>query len=485
MSVDKTIFEYSSEGRIGVNLPVVDVPETDIIKSLGSDNLRDNLPLPEVSQPDVIRHFVRLSKANYSVDTGFYPLGSCTMKFNPKINEHIAALPGFANIHPYQDDSQVQGMLQVLYDMQNFLAEITGMDAVTLQPPAGAQGELAAMMVFKKYHEKNGDHQRNVVIVPDSSHGTNPASAARCGYAVVKIPSGADGTIDLDALAGALSDKTAAVLLTNPNTLGLFEGKIEEISKLVHDAGALLYCDGANMNAVMGWYRPGDHGFDAMHLNLHKTFSTPHGGGGPGSGPIGVKKFLEPYLPVPVIGFKDGKYFVNSNFPDSIGRLHSFIGNVGITLRAYIYILSQGADGIKDISSNAVLNANYILSKIKGSYDVPYGDRCMHEFVASASKQKAFGVKALDIAKRLIDFGFHPPTIYFPLIVSEAMMVEPTETESIDTLDSFADAMLKIAEEAEFDKEILFSAPHNTPVGRLDEALAARKPELKYCPSGD
>lgn len=482
MSVDKTIFEYTSPGRIGITLPEPDVEIKPIEDLLGTDNLRVDLPLPELSQIDVIRHFTRLSSANYSIDGGFYPLGSCTMKYNPKINEQLASLPGFTNTHPYQDGSVAQGTLEALYDTQEYIKAITGFDAVTLQPAAGAQGEFTAMMVFKRHHEKTGQGQRHIVIVPDSSHGTNPATATRCGYSILKVPSGADGLVDLDALRSELSDEVAAVMLTNPNTLGLFESRIEEISKMVHDAGALLYCDGANMNAVMGWYRPGDSGFDAMHLNLHKTFSTPHGGGGPGSGPVAVKKFLEPYLPVSNVGTRDGQFYLDYERPDSIGRVHGFYGNIGIIIRAYAYIFSMGADGLKEASNNAVLNANYLLSKIGKAYDVPYGNKCMHEFVASASKQKELGVKALDIAKRLIDFGFHPPTIYFPLIVPEALMIEPTETESIETLDAFADAMLAIAREAETNPEIIRSAPHNTPVTRLDEVAAARNPELRYCP---
>lgn len=482
MSVDKTIFEYSSAGRIGVNVPKPDVDEKPIADLLGADNLRKDLPLPELSQVDVIRHFTRLSIANYSVDRGFYPLGSCTMKYNPKINEEIASLEGFANVHPYQDESLSQGTLQAMYETQEFIKAISGFDAVTLQPAAGAHGELTGMMIFKRHHEKMGQRRRHIVIVPDSSHGTNPATAARCGYDVVKVPSGPDGLVDLEALRAALSDEVAGVMLTNPNTLGLFEAHIEAISKMVHDAGALLYCDGANTNAILGWYRPGDNGFDAMHLNLHKTFSTPHGGGGPGSGPVAVKKFLEPYLPTPNVGYADGKYYLEYNRPDSIGRVHGFYGNIAIVLRACAYILSMGAKGLKEVSENAVLNANYILSKIKSAYDVPYGDRCMHEFVASASKQKDLGVKALDVAKRLIDMGYHPPTIYFPMIVHEALMIEPTETESIETLDEFIEAMLTIAREAETNPELAQDAPHDTPVRRLDEATAARHPILRWQP---
>ncbi|NLN78335.1 MAG: aminomethyl-transferring glycine dehydrogenase subunit GcvPB [Armatimonadetes bacterium] len=484
MSVDQTIFEYSSPGRVGVALPESDVSSAGAGELLGSDNLRDDLPLPEVNQVDVIRHFTKLSLANYSVDRGFYPLGSCTMKYNPKINEELASLPGFSELHPYQDESQAQGTLAAMYATQEYIKAITGFDAVTLQPAAGAQGEFTAMMVFKKHHEKTGQGHRHIVIVPDSSHGTNPATAARCGYGIKKTPSGPDGRVDLDALKEALNDEVAAVMLTNPNTLGLFESQIAEICAMVHDAGALIYCDGANMNAVMGWYRPGDSGFDAMHLNLHKTFSTPHGGGGPGSGPVAVKGFLAPYLPVPNVNKQGERYFLDYGSRDSIGRVHGYYGNIAIVLRACVYILSQGGDGLKNVSENAVLNANYLMSKLSDAYEVPHNTRCMHEFVASASKQKELGVKALDIAKRLIDFGYHPPTIYFPLIVPEALMIEPTETESIETLDSFIEAMLTIAREAETDPDILHSAPHNTPVRRLDEATAARKPVLQYNPEG-
>jgi glycine dehydrogenase subunit 2 len=400
------------------------------------------------------------------------------MKYNPKINEEIASYSGFSDLHPYQPQELSQGMLRLLYDMQVFLAEIGGMDAVTLQPAAGAQGELTALMVFKRYHDRAGEGQRHIIVVPDSSHGTNPATAARCGYEVRKIESGPDGRVDLQALRDALSPEVAAVMLTNPNTLGLFETQAAEIASLVHDAGALLYCDGANMNAILGVHRPGDAGFDAMHFNLHKTFSAPHGGGGPGSGPIAVKDFLAPYLPVPVVGFSEGGYFLDYDRPETIGRVHSFYGNVGVVVKAYAYILSIGASGLRSVSENAVLNANYLLSRIVNVYDVPFGNRCMHEFVASAVKQKPQGVRALDIAKRLIDLGFHPPTVYFPLIVPEALMVEPTETESIETLDAFADALLQIADEALSDPDLVKAAPHVTPVTRLDEAAAARNMDL-------
>ncbi len=479
MKMEPVIFEYASQGRVGVSLPPVDVPERSAADYLGEENVRVDLPLPELSQVDVIRHFTHLSSLNYGVDTGFYPLGSCTMKYNPKINEQVASLPGFTMLHPYQDQDCVQGMLRLLYEAQSFFAEIGGMDAVTLQPPAGAQGEFTALMVFKRHHERTGQANRSIVIVPDSSHGTNPATAARCGYRILKVPSGPDGQVDVSALASELSADVAAVMLTNPNTLGLFESRIEVIARMVHDAGALLYCDGANMNAILGICRPGDMGFDAMHFNLHKTFSTPHGGGGPGSGPVAVKKFLEPYLPAPAVVARGGKYYLECNRPDSIGRVQAFYGNAGVVVRAYAYILSLGPEGLKRVSENAVLNANYLLSKIISAYDVPYGNRCMHEFVASAQKFRAMGVKAFDIAKRIIDYGFHPPTIYFPLIVPEALMIEPTETESVETLDEFAEAMLAIAREAQTNPDLVRSAPNTNVLSRLDEAAAARLLELR------
>ncbi|MHB1000245.1 MAG: aminomethyl-transferring glycine dehydrogenase subunit GcvPB [Armatimonadota bacterium] len=485
MRLEPTIFELSSHGRTGVDLPISDVPESKIDKIIGADNIRSELQLPEVSQVDIIRHFTHLSSNNYGVDTGFYPLGSCTMKYNPKIDEEIASGPGWTHLHPYQSEEHVQGILGVLYDMQKILAEIGGMDAVTLQPAAGAQGELTALMIFKKHLERVGESHRRFVIVPDSSHGTNPATAARCGFEIMKVPSGKDGLVDMSALSSELSDEVAAVMLTNPNTLGLFEYHVSDICNMVHDAGALIYCDGANMNAVLSKTRPGDAGFDAMHFNLHKTFSSPHGGGGPGSGPVAIKAFLEQYLPVPTVGSHDGSYYLNYNHPETIGRMHTFYGNIGIILRAYLYIRTIGAEGLKKVSENAVLNANYLLHKTADSYDIPYGSRCMHEFIVSAAKQKAIGVKAFDIAKRLIDYGYHPPTIYFPLIVPEAMMIEPTETESIETLDAFADALSTIAKEAESDAQLVQTAPHTTVISRLDEATAARRPEVKWEKPGD
>ncbi len=481
MKDEPTIFELSSPGRIGVSLPESDVPHQDAEGILGT-SVRDSLALPEVSQVDVIRHYTHLSTINYGIDTGFYPLGSCTMKYNPKINEQLAALPGLSMLHPYQDEAASQGILRLLHDMGRFLAEIGGMDAVTLQPAAGAQGELVAMMIFKRHHDRVGEGHRRIVIVPDSSHGTNPATAARAGYEVRTVVSGADGRVDVEALKAELSDQVAAVMLTNPNTLGLFESEVAQITKCVHDAGALAYCDGANMNAILGISRPGDMGFDAMHFNLHKTFSSPHGGGGPGSGPVAVKDFLSRYLPVPIVEDRDGRILLINDRPDSIGRVHAFYGNIGVIVRAYLYIMSLGAEGLRSVAENAVLNANYLLARMEGAYDVPYGHRCMHEFVASAQRQKLRGVKAMDILKRLMDFGFHPPTVYFPLIVPEALMIEPTETESRETLDAFADAMLTIAQEVETNPEVVTSAPHNTYRRHVDEAQAARKLELTWEP---
>jgi len=485
MNREPTIFELSVPGRVGVCLPEPDVPIVFADEVLGGENLRADLPLPELSQVDIVRHFTRLSRMNYGIDTGMYPLGSCTMKYNPKITEEIAALPGLSRLHPFQDEELSQGILRLLFEMQRYLAQISGMDAVTLQPAAGAQGELTALMVFKRFHERAGEGNRHIVVVPDSSHGTNPATAARCGYDVVKIPSGADGIVDMDELSKALSNEVAAVMLTNPNTLGLFESDIATISQLVHEAGALMYCDGANMNAILGIHRPGDGGFDAMHFNLHKTFSAPHGGGGPGSGPVAVKSFLAPYLPTPMVAEENGRYLLDNDRPDSIGSLHAFYGNIGVIVKAFFYILNLGASGLRAVSENAVINANYLLSRVSPAVDVPYGSRCMHEFVASANRQKAHGVRALDIAKRLMDHGFHPPTVYFPLIVPEALMIEPTETESLETLDAFANALLAIAKEAEVDPETVRSAPHTTIVSRLDEATAARKLELRWTQDGD
>ncbi len=470
-------FDLSRPGRVGVLLPPLDVPEAPRPHEL----LREELTLPELSQLDVVRYFTRLSQRNYSIDTGFYPLGSCSMKYNPRINEDAARLPGLAQLHPMQSPETAQGALALLHGLQHMLAEITGMDEVSLAPAAGAQGELAGILIARAYHHANGGGQRTRVLVPDSAHGTNPATAARAGFAVESIPSDRDGNLDMAALENTLGEKdgVAALMLTLPSTLGLFEPRIGPIADLLHQHGALLYGDGANMNAMLGRVKPGDLGFDVFHLNLHKTFSTPHGGGGPGAGPIAVKAHLAPFLPTPHIREHEGGYTLAT--PErSIGRLGQFHGNFGVLVRAYTYILSLGADGLRAISEAAVLNANYVLARLRGAYRLPYDRRCMHECVLSGSRQKAKGVRTLDIAKRLIDYGFHPPTIYFPLIVDEALMIEPTESESKETLDAFCDALLAIAREAEQSPEPARSAPHQTPVRRLNEATAARKPVLRW-----
>lgn len=477
------IFEISKEGRIGYSLPELDVPEADLSALIPEGLLREEpAPLPEVSELDIMRHYTALSNRNHGIDSGFYPLGSCTMKYNPKVNEEVARLSGFANIHPLQDESSVQGAMALMYDLQEHLVEITGMDEVTLQSAAGAQGEWTALMMIRAFHEANGDHQRTKVIVPDSAHGTNPASAAVAGFDTVTVKSADDGLVDLDDLRRVVGEDTAALMLTNPNTLGLFEEHILEMAEIIHGVGGKLYYDGANLNAVMGKVRPGDMGFDAVHLNLHKTFTGPHGGGGPGSGPVGVKKELVPFMPKPVLVKKDDRYTFDYDRPQTIGRIKPFYGNFGINVRAYAYIRSMGAEGLKLVSEYAVLNANYMMRKLAPHYELPYDQHCKHEFVLSGSRQKKLGVRTLDIAKRLLDFGFHPPTVYFPLNVEEGMMIEPTETESKETLDAFIDALIKIAKEAEETPEVVQEAPHTTVVSRLDETRAARKPVLKYIP---
>jgi len=473
----KLIFELSKPGRVAYDLPDNDVPETELPKEL----LREEpAELPEVSELDLIRHFTELSRRNLGVDQGFYPLGSCTMKYNPKINEDVARLPGFTSIHPYQPEKTVQGALQVIEELQRDLAAITGMDQFSLQPAAGAQGEWAGLMMIRAYHQHRGE-QRKKVIVPDSAHGTNPASATVAGFETVTIRSNDRGFVDLDELERALGDDTAALMLTNPNTLGLFEEQIEQIAALVHQAGGLLYYDGANANAILGKARPGDMGFDVVHLNLHKTFTTPHGGGGPGAGPVGVKKELIPFLPTPiVVKDEDGTYRLKTDLPHSIGRVKGFLGNFLILVRAYAYIRTMGPDGLRQVSEDAVLHANYLRKKLAPYFEQPFPGTCKHEFVLSGKRQKKQGVRVLDIAKRLLDFGVHPPTIYFPLIVEECLMIEPTETESKETLDQFIEAMIQIAKEAEEVPEKVKNAPYETPVRRLDEVRAARKPVLKW-----
>ena len=480
-AAEPLLFEISRPGRLGVALPECDIPFIEPRSLLPADALRRDLPLPELSEPEVVRHFTHLSQRNYSTDSGFYPLGSCTMKYNPKLNEEAARLSGFARVHPDLPDTATQGTLEVLYAMQQILAEIGGMDTVCLQPAAGAHGELLGLMLIKAYHDDHGQGQRNIVLVPEAAHGTNPASAARCGYQTVTVKSDTRGRVDLAHLKTLLTENVAALMLTNPNTLGLFEDDIAEICDLIHQAGGLVYCDGANMNALVGRARPGDMGFDVMHFNLHKTFSSPHGGGGPGSGPVGVKFLLEPYLPVPQVTKTSEGYRRDYDRPNSVGRIHGYYGSFLCILRSYAYILYYGHERLAQIAENAVLNANYIRVQLQNSFDVAYNELCMHECVFTAKRQqREHGVRALDIAKRLMDFGYHPPTIYFPLLVPEAIMVEPTETESRETLDGFIQAMCQIAAEAESDPELLFSAPHDTVVRKLDEATAARKPCLRW-----
>ncbi|ABW17638.1 aminomethyl-transferring glycine dehydrogenase subunit GcvPB [Alkaliphilus oremlandii] len=477
---NKLIFEISKEGRKAYSLPKCDVEEVNLESLIPKEFLSDKeLDLPEVSEVDVIRHYTQLSNKNYGVDTGFYPLGSCTMKYNPKLNEDMAVLPGFANIHPYQPEETVQGALELMYKLDKMLAEVAGMERMTLQPAAGAHGELVGLMVIKAYHKKRGDLKRTKIIIPDSAHGTNPASAAVAGFDVVEIKSNPDGSVNIDSLKSALSDEIAGLMLTNPSTLGLFETNIKQIADLVHDAGGLLYYDGANMNAIMGVTRPGDMGFDVIHYNIHKTFSTPHGGGGPGSGPVGVRKDLVEFLPSPVIEKKGEEYVLDYDRPYSIGKIKSFYGHFGILVRAYTYILSYGP-ALREVSEKAVLNANYMMHKLKEKYYLPIEQVCKHEFVLGGLNEDILGVSTLDIAKRLLDYGYHPPTIYFPLIVNEAMMIEPTETESVETLDQFIDALNKIADEAKETPELLKNAPHHTHVRRIDEAKAARNLIVKW-----
>lgn len=475
------LFERSAPGRTSYSLPELDVPETDLSAVMGSDYIRTEEPdLPEVSELQIIRHYTALSTRNHGVDSGFYPLGSCTMKYNPKMNEDIARLEGFSHIHPYQETKTVQGALELMYDLQQSLAEITGMAEVTLQPAAGAHGEWTGLMMIRKFHEANGDTERTKVIVPDSAHGTNPASATVAGFEAVTVKSNEKGLVDLEDLKRVVGADTAALMLTNPNTLGLFEEQILEMAEIIHDAGGKLYYDGANLNAIMGYTRPADMGFDVVHLNLHKTFTGPHGGGGPGSGPVGVTAELAPYLPKPVLIKRKNSYLFDDDRPESIGRIKPYYGNFGINVRAYTYIRTMGAEGLKKVSEYAVLNANYMMRRLEQEFDLPYTQHCKHEFVLSGKRQKKLGVRTLDMAKRLLDFGYHPPTIYFPLNVEEALMVEPTETEAKETLDGFIETMFQISAEAKENPERVQEAPHTTIVSRMDETLAARKPVLKY-----
>jgi len=478
----KLIFDLSQPGRRAIRFPAADVPVKPLADLLPADQLADAPPpLPEVTEADVVRHFVNLSQLNMSVDTHFYPLGSCTMKYNPKRHERWAKLPGIGDLHPYLDESRIQGMLAILYEMQEMLGEIAGLPAVSLQPAAGAQGELTALLTAAAYFQDKGE-DRKKVLFPASAHGTNPASAAIAGFDCVQLNSTVDGLVDMEELKANIDENTAVFMITNPNTVGLFEKEIAEISRLMHEAGGLVYIDGANMNAILGITRPGDFGGDMMHYNVHKTFTGPHGGGGPGSGPIAVRDFLGPYLPGPVLTKTedaDGEPFYSLTDPEKlIGRVRSFFGNVGILLRGYFYLRTLGPEGVREISEVAVLNANYLLAKLKDILPVPNGDRCMHEFVASAKiLQKEQGISAMDVGKRLLDFGFHAPTVYFPLVVAEALMIEPTETESRATLDAFADAIRQIVEE---EPEFLHQAPHSTMHSRPDDVAAARKPVLKW-----
>ncbi|HOD34734.1 MAG TPA: aminomethyl-transferring glycine dehydrogenase subunit GcvPB [Syntrophales bacterium] len=477
------IYEKSRPGRRACSVPACDVPETPIESLIDRSLLREDIDLPEVAEIDLVRHYTGLSRRNFGVDIGFYPLGSCTMKYNPKLNEEVARLPGFTMLHPYAPAAFAQGNLQLMYELRRYLSEIFGMADFALQPAAGAHGELTGVMIIKKYFEKNGQ-KRSRVLIPDTAHGTNPASVALCGFQVVTVRSNTEGGVDLEHLRELMTEDVAGLMLTNPNTLGLFERNIEAVASTVHGKGGLLYCDGANANAFMGITRPGDLGFDIIQLNLHKTFSTPHGCGGPGAGPLGVRKDLVPHLPVPRVVRKGRRYAWDENFPESIGRVRSFYGNFNVMVKAFTYIRSLGPEGLKRASENAVLNANYVKERLRPYYQIPYDRICMHECVFSGEKQvKESGVHTTDIAKRLLDYGFHPPTIYFPLIVREAIMIEPNETESRETLDAFCDAMIAIAKEAKENPEMLKAAPHTTPVKRLDDVLAARKPDV--CWLGD
>ena len=470
------IFEKSQTGRKGTSLPDFDVP---VAKPPKQGSRKGKIGLPEVNELGVVRHYTRLSSWNFGIDLGSYPLGSCTMKYNPRVNELVASLPGFAHIHPYEPEELVQGALRLMYELEQALAEISGMDRVTLQPAAGAQGEFAGVKMIRAYHDANGN-PRKKILIPDTAHGTNPASCTLCGYEVVPIQT-EHGILEPGVLKPLMDQDVAAIMLTNPNTLGLFERQIVEISKIVHDFGGLVYCDGANLNATMGIIKPGDLGVDVMHFNLHKTFSTPHGGGGPGAGPVGVKKFLEPFLPGPMVDRANGSYHFAPAGKQSIGRLKAYYGNFLVSVRAYAYIRGLGSGGLRKVSEMAVLNANYLRERLRDHFDLPFDkEPCMHEAVFSDKKQQPLKISTLEIAKRLLDKGFHPPTIYFPLVVHGALMIEPTETESKEEIDQFVDCLIEIAEEAKKTPEVIRSAPENTIVGRVDEVSAARNPILSY-----
>jgi glycine dehydrogenase subunit 2 len=488
MSVETLIFEKGAPGRRAYTMTAMDVPTEELESMVPAAMLRKQpAPLPEVSEIEVVRHYTHLSQRNFGVDTGFYPLGSCTMKYNPKLNEDMAVLPGFARVHPLQPESTVQGVIQLIYELEQYLAEISGMARVTLQPSAGAHGELTGLMLIKAYHESQGQGHRKLVLIPDNAHGTNPASATLAGYRSVEVRSdprtGGIAMDHLTALLDAHACEVAAIMMTNPNTLGLFDGKVAEIATMVHEAGGQLYYDGANANAVLGITRPGDMGFDVVHFNLHKTCSTPHGGGGPGSGPIGVKDHLVAFLPGPLPAKNEQGYYWQDPGPRSIGKVRANKGNFGVLVRAYTYIRTYGPEGLLHVAQSAILNANYLKHELAADYDIAYPQICQHEFIATAERQKQeSGVTALDVAKRLLDFGMYAPTTYFPLIVHEALMIEPTETETRETLDYFVSVMKQIAEESRTNPEIVKTAPHTTPVGRLDQALAARKPNLRWQP---
>jgi len=484
---DKLIFEVSRDDRRTFALNALDVPAVEPDAVIPTEYIREGAaPLPKVTEVDIVRHFVNLSKKNVGVDTTFYPLGSCTMKYNPKINETIAAMPSFANLHPYQDEDSMQGMLGVLYELQQYLGEISGFDAISLQPAAGAHGELACLLMARRWFDEMGEGQkRRIILIPDSAHGTNPASSIFAGFKTMEVASDSEGLVDLKDLKKKVDDTTAVLMLTNPNTLGLYEKNVKKIADILHEHGALLFVDGANLNATMGISRPAEMGADFMHINLHKTFATPHGGGGPGAGPVGVVDKLRDYLPAPVVGKNDsGRYFLDYDLKNSIGRMRSFYGMVGVCVKAWAYIRQLGADGVREVSEHAVLNANYLRARLTGVYNIKYNRTCMHEFVAdSTNLQKEYGVDTTDVAKALLDRGIHPPTTYFPLIIHEALMIEPTETESKATLDGFADAMIEIAELAKTNPEELHEAPKTWPVRRLDGVKAVREPILKWTPT--
>ncbi|MFW6007466.1 MAG: aminomethyl-transferring glycine dehydrogenase subunit GcvPB [Halanaerobiales bacterium] len=474
------INEYSSDGRKGYSLPELDVPEKKVNNLIDEDYIRKEEPdLPEVSEVDVVRHFTKLSDLNYGVDSGIYPLGSCTMKYNPKINEEISGKSKLTELHPYQAGEDVQGSLKIMYELKKDLSEISGMDAISLQPASGAQGELTGLLIIRKYIEEKGE-KRNKIIIPDSAHGTNPASAAMAGFDIIEIRSNDKGMIDINKLKELVDENLAGLMITNPNTLGIFEENILEISKIIHEAGGLVYYDGANMNAIMGYVKPGKMNLDIIHFNLHKTFSTPHGGGGPGSGPIGVKNYLEPYLPKPVLKKENNKYYWDEDRKKSIGKVHTFYGNYQVMVKAYSYIKTMGGEGLKKVTENAVLNANYLKSKLKDIFELPYGENSLHEFVLSARKEKKQGISTLHIAKRLLDYDQYAPTIYFPLIVKEALMIEPTETENLRTLNKFIGTMQNISREIQENTKYVQNAPHSTPVKKLDEARAARNLDVKW-----